>query len=366
VDGYIIRPPLFVLFLAGVLRVVGTGFLPALLLFSLVRGALVLGIAALGRKYVSATAGLVGALLAAVYPMLVFTYTRFVSEIIYIPLFIASFWCLEKAIRSDRPSDFAIAGAAAGIAALARSTSLFFTAVVAVWIALRGAGGGGRSRGRRNLASAGLLVAGMLVVISPWTLRNALVHRALILIDNSSAYNLWLITSGMQVREATEEWESWGGQAERQSQGYARWLDHLRADPAFHLRRMGVVVPRLFAPGGQPEVYSLSTVIRDGRRAESLTLRAVLAVMGPAVFWIIAAGGLVGLALFETDRARRNLVIITVVYFILLHAATLARPRFLLPMNVLLSVYAGALIACGLPRVLPRLGLTRRGRPQQW
>lgn len=356
VDGYIIRPPLFIIFLAGVFRVLGTEFLPALILFGLVRGALVFGIAVVGKRYVSALAGLIGAFLIAVYPMLVFTYTRFVSEIIYIPLFVVSFWYLEKAIRSDRRRDFLTAGAAAGLAALARSTSLFFTIVVAAWIALRSFGD--PSRVRHNLVSAAILIAGMLVVVSPWTVRNAVTHKALILVDNSSAYNLWLITSGKQIREATEEWESWGGQAERQRQGYARWLDHLRKDPAFHIRRMGVVIPKLFAPGGQPDVYSLSTLTKDGPPRESRALRAVLAVMAPAVFWIITAGGLVGLGLFEPNRARRHLVIITVAYFILLHAATLARPRFLLPMNVLLAVYAGALIAWA----LSRSGLTRRSR----
>jgi 4-amino-4-deoxy-L-arabinose transferase-like glycosyltransferase len=353
-DGYIIRPPLYVIFLAGVFRVFGAGFLPALLVSSLLRGGLVFGIAAMGRRYVSALAGLAGAFLIAVYPMLIFTYTRFVSETIYIPLFVVSFWYLEKAIRSDRPRHFVAAGAVAGLAALARSTSLFFTIVVAAWIAVRKSSAGRPAR--RNLASAALLVASMLIIVSPWTVRNAVVHKALILVDNSSAYNLWLITSGKQVREATEEWQSWGGQAERQSQGYARWFDHLRKDPAFHLRRMGVVIPKLFAPGGQPDVYSLSTVTQDRIPRESRSLKAVLTIMAPAVFWIITAGGLVGLALFEPNRPRRNLVIVTVVYFILLHAATLARPRFLLPMNALLAVYAGGLIAAA----LSRLGLTRR------
>jgi hypothetical protein len=85
----------------------------------------------------------------------------------------------------------------------------------------------------------------------------------------------------------------------------------------------------------------------------------VLAILAPAVFWIITAGGLVGLAFFEPNRARRDLVVIVVVYFIVLHAATLARPRFLLPMNAVLAVYTGALIVAA----LSRLGLTRRDRP---
>jgi 4-amino-4-deoxy-L-arabinose transferase-like glycosyltransferase len=356
-DGYIVRPPLYPLYLAAIFGVFGVGFTPALVISSLLRGGLVLGVGLLGKRLVSRPAGLAAAALVAVYPMLIFTYTRFVSAIVYIPLFVLSFWLVERALASERTGDTIAAGAASGLAALARSTSLFFTIVVAIWIAGRKSRHGRFSK--RNLATAGLLVATMLAVVSPWTVRNAVVHRSLILIDNSSAYNLWLITSGKDVREATKEWESWGGQGERQKIGYARWLERMRDDPGFHITRMATVIPKLFTPGGQPDTYALSTVARGGSGRENVPLRRLLKVLAPAVFWLVMAGGLVGLALFERRPATRNLYILTVAYFILLHAATLARPRFLLPMNAVLAVYSGALIAAA----LSRLGSTRRGRP---
>ena len=355
-DGYIIRPPLYPLYLAGIFRVFGVGFGPVLLISALLRGALVAGVSLLGRRLVSAPAGLVAGLLTAVYPMLIFTYTRFVSEVVYIPLFVLAFWFLERAVTGERTRDFAAAGALSGLASLARSTSLFFTIAVAVWLVVRKSGAGRLSR--RNFASAAVLVATMLAVISPWSVRNAVVHEAVILVDNSSAYNLWLITSGKQIREATQEWESWGGQAERQSEGYRRWLAHLRADPAFHLKRIATTIPKLFDPGGQPEAYALSMITRGAIQRENMALRAALKVVAPVIFWLVMAGGIVGLALLERNAARRDLLVLTVVYFVLLHAASLARPRFLLPMNAVLAPYAGGLIVAA----LSRSGLTRPGR----
>jgi len=358
-DGYIIRPPLYPLYLAGLFRLFGVAFLPVLLVSAAVRGAVVAAVALLGRRLVSQAAGLAAALLVAIHPMLVFTYARFVSEVVYVPLFIVAFWFLDKAVATGKPRDYALAGVAAGVASLARSTSLFFTAAVAVWLVLRRSPE--RRFARRGLVSAALLAGLMLAVISPWTVRNAVVHKGLVLIDNSSAYNLWLITSGKQLRQATEEWESWGGQAERQREGYARWMAHLRADPAFHLKRIAVVIPKLFDPRGQPEAYALSMITRGDRPRENPALRKVLKVAAPAVFWLLTAGGLAGLVLFERNAARRNLMFLTVAYFILLHAATLARPRFLLPMSAVLAPYAGALIAAA----LSRSGLTRLGRPRR-
>jgi len=356
-DGYIIRPPLYTLLLAGIFKIFGVGFSPVLVLSSLLRGALVAGIAFVGRKYISPLAGLVAAFLIAIYPMLVFTYTRFVSEVLYIPLFVLSFWFLEQAARSGRIKDSLLAGGFSGAATLVRSTSLFLTFLVAIWIIVRKSPAGRFSR--RNFGSGAVLVAAMLAVISPWTVRNAIVHRAMILVDNSSAYNLWLITSGKQVKDATEEWTSWGSQAERQRQGYAKWFEYVREHPAFHLKRMATVIPKLFDPLSQPDLYSLSMVKHRGIQTANVPLLRMLQVLIPALFWLVTVGGLVGLCMLERDATRRNLFLVTMIYFILLHAATLARPRFLLPINTLFAIYAGGLIAAG----LSRLGLTRQGRP---
>jgi hypothetical protein len=198
----------------------------------------------------------------------------------------------------------------------------------------------------------------LLVTIAPWTIRNAVVHDALIPVDNAAAFNLYLITSGKKIQDAEADWVSWGTQAERQAEGYRRWRQYLKTDPAFHLRRMGTVLPRLFSPLRHPSVNSLSTVSRGVHVRQNMGLRQLLTIMVPVVFWIITAGGIIGLAVIERNPSRRGLTIITVVYFLLLHGMTLARPRFLLPMNALLAVYAGALIA----RVLSRSGLTRHSR----
>jgi 4-amino-4-deoxy-L-arabinose transferase-like glycosyltransferase len=356
-DGYIVRPPLYPFFLAGLFRLFGTGFGTALLVQSILRGAVLAGVSYLGKRYVSAFAGLAAASLLAVYPLLVWTYTRFISEILYIPLFLVSFFLLEKTVRSERMSDVAVAGVFSGLATLARSTSFFFTVIVAVWLAVRKSETGRFSR--RNLAQACLLVVMLLASISPWTIRNAIVYRAFMPVDNATAFNLYLITSGKKIQEATAEWESWGDQAERQREGLRRWRDYLKTDPAFHIKRMGKIVPRLLDPWREPAANSLSTAWTGAARSQNIVLKHVLDVLVQVTFWLITAGGVIGIVMLEANAQRRTLLLITVVYFILLHGMTLARPRFLLPVNCLLAVYAGALIDWA----RTRSGLTRRSLP---
>ncbi len=356
-DGYVVRPPLYPIFLAFLIKIVGTGFQGLLIVESFLRGLLILGIAYIGKRYFSPLAGLISAMLLAVYPLLIWTYTRFMTEIIYVPLFLASFYFIDKAVASEQKSHWLLAGFLSGLATLARSTSLAFTLIVAIWLIVRRSPKGRFERA--SLTGAALLTAALIATISPWMIRNAVVHKALIPVDNAAAFNLYLITSGKKIHEAEADWSSWGGQAERQREAYRRWRAYLRTDPAFHLRRMATVLPRLFNPFGHPSINTLSTISRGVHTRPNPGLRRLLTIVVPAVFWIITAGGIAGLAVVERHAPRRALAIITVVYFVLLHAMTLARPRFLLPMNAVLAIYAGALIAWA----LPRLGWTRRDRP---
>jgi 4-amino-4-deoxy-L-arabinose transferase-like glycosyltransferase len=357
VDGYIIRPPLYPLFLAGFMKIIGTGFTSLLVVASVIRGLLIVGIAYMGRRFFSERAGVIAAILLTVYPLLIWTYTRFMTEAIYVPLFLISFYLIDRALGTGRKSHWLIAGFFSGLASLARSTSLVFTLVIAVWLVLRKTPTGRFSRA--NIVAAVLLVVALLVTISPWMIRNAVVHKALIPVDNAAAFNLYLITSGQKIKDAEVQWTAWGTHAERQKEGYRRWREYLKGDPAFHLKRIGTVIPRLFSPLRHPSTNSLSVIRRGVATRQNMRLKGLLTVIVPIVFWTITAGGVIGLGTLERNRSRRMLVIITIAYFILIHAMTLARPRFLLPMNAVLAVYAGALIGWA----LSRLGWTRRSRP---
>jgi hypothetical protein len=356
-DGYIVRPPLYPLFLAACLRIVGGGFTGALVIASLLRGMLIVGVACMGRRFIAPAAGVAAAILCAVYPLLIWTYTRFVTEVLYIPVFLMSIYFLDRAVHTRRSQDMAAAGLLAGLAALVRSTSLLFSLAAAVWLVIRKSDSGRFSR--NNLTSAAVLVVSMLVMISPWTIRNAAVHEALIPVDNAAAFNLWLITSGNSIRQAEQEWLSWGSQAERQSEGYRRWRAYLRDDPAFHIRRLGTLLPRLFNPASDPSINSLSTFMRENRVEPRPGINRALSILVPPLFWLIAGGGVLGIILLERSPSRRGLMLLAVVFFVLLHAMTLARQRFMLPINILLAIYAGGLIWRG----VSRSGWTRQGPP---
>ena len=103
--GYMVRPPLYPLFLALVFRIFGPGLTPALIIQGLLRGLVVAGVAFMGRKYVAKTAGLAGAAILVIYPDFIHTYTRLMTEAVYIPLFLLSFHLVQKAVRTESVTD---------------------------------------------------------------------------------------------------------------------------------------------------------------------------------------------------------------------------------------------------------------------
>jgi 4-amino-4-deoxy-L-arabinose transferase-like glycosyltransferase len=145
-------------------------------------------IALLAGRAAGPTAGLLAAWLAAVYPPLVWISAYALSEALFSPLALASAWLLGRAVDDtgaarDRSGDrraVLLAGVVAGLAALTRPVMLLFLLVAGLWL-LR----------RRRLAVAALLAAGALLVIGPWTVRNALQHGRFVLVASEGGITFW-------------------------------------------------------------------------------------------------------------------------------------------------------------------------------
>jgi 4-amino-4-deoxy-L-arabinose transferase-like glycosyltransferase len=348
-DDYIIRPPIYPLFLGGMFRMFGTGFTPALVVQSLIRGVLVAQISYMGWRYFSLLTGALAGLLLAVYPLLIWINTRLLNEALYLPLFVLSLYMFERAARSEKRSDAAWAGACSGLAALVRVTSFFFTFVVAIWFVVRKSRSGRFSR--RNLVGAGLMILALLAAISPWTVRNAVVHRALIPLGNESAFNLYFTVAGISVKEATDQWNSWGTQHERQQEALRHWGRYVLEHPDHHLRRLVRHLPRVFDPGEHGIATGLAMHYQGLSCRKNVFVDKAVNVMIPLTFAIVMAGGMVGIFVVKDNPARRNLFVLTVLYFIMVHTATVMKARYFLPVACLLSIYAARLIVVGIRRI---------------
>jgi 4-amino-4-deoxy-L-arabinose transferase-like glycosyltransferase len=175
-------PPLFPVTVA-VVSAIGGDSVEIQKLFTSVVGTLTIALVGLlGRRVAGDATGLVAAALAAIYPMLFQVDGALMAESLYAPLVTGTILATYHAIDRSVPARWALAGALAGLAALTRAEALLLIPLLFVPEAFRHAG----TTWPERLRAAGLAVAALVLVISPWLVRNAVVFERFIPISNNS------------------------------------------------------------------------------------------------------------------------------------------------------------------------------------
>jgi len=165
------RPPLYPYLLGGVYAVVGenAGVEAGRVLGALLGVLAVALVYAVGRLGWSPRIGLLAAALAAVFPPLVFSHLALISEPLFIALELGVVACALAGRRAGGDWRWALAaGVLCGLAALTRSNGalLAIPAALGVWTALP-------RTSPRSLAAPATVLAATVIVLVPWTVRNA-------------------------------------------------------------------------------------------------------------------------------------------------------------------------------------------------
>jgi 4-amino-4-deoxy-L-arabinose transferase-like glycosyltransferase len=168
------RPPGYPIFLAAIYKVFGLGHrvYAARLVQAFTGTAVVALVAAIGWMLWGPIVGLVGAAIAAVYPPLVYVGESMYSESVFLPVMLASVAAALMFRRSHGKLRWALAtGVLSGIGVLVRPNA----AALAPGLLLLVWGVRPPRLSVRSLAAPAVTLACMLVVVAPWTIRNALV-----------------------------------------------------------------------------------------------------------------------------------------------------------------------------------------------
>lgn len=180
------RPPGFYLFLAGLWRLPGpidAWVTWSHALFSaLTAGGLYLA----GRELFGRRAGLAAGLLFALSAESIVTFSRVLTEPLFLVLLVPGLAALARASTAPRWRWAAVAGFLFGLAAYVRSAPIVFVpvaALVLLWVH-------GRSSWRSGWKPAAALVGAMVVTVAPWCVRNSIVHGTAMGMDDMTVVNL--------------------------------------------------------------------------------------------------------------------------------------------------------------------------------
>jgi 4-amino-4-deoxy-L-arabinose transferase-like glycosyltransferase len=123
------------------------------------------------------------AVVAAVYPPLVWIAGFAWSEALFWPLGLAVAWLFDPAARPDQPRGgqaAVLCGLVAGLASLVRAATLVFVGLAAVWLVWR-----------RLPSRAAALAAGVALVLAPWAVRNYEHYGRVVLIATEGGVTFW-------------------------------------------------------------------------------------------------------------------------------------------------------------------------------
>lgn len=175
---------LYTLYLAGVYALFGHHPLAARLLQALISGLGCWLIYRLGRQLFDERTGLVAAALMALYAYFVFFAAALMTQTFYILALLTALTIAVDLARAPTRRRWLGLGVALGIGTLLRQTLLLFAPLLIVWVAWSGRG---RTRWRDALTS--MLV--LLLWIAPWTAYNYRVFGDFLLLNSNGGFFLY-------------------------------------------------------------------------------------------------------------------------------------------------------------------------------
>ncbi len=332
------RAPGFPLFLAPIFAAFGTSIEIALV-FQI--GISVLTVALMyvaARRAFGENAGVWAAGLLAVAPFYASTAGSWVlSETLFVFCVLLFLYVLTRWMQPLSYAQALGAGFILGYAALVRPMALYFLPLVALEFLYTQ-----RARWKWAVARVALLTFGALVLILPYTARNAVTFQRWLLIDSTGGWNLW-----RDHRARNDDFENAlaviSNPADRDRYAMQRGIQNILADP---LDQLGIQGAQNFAGNFHLELdaYARGAGFLTDVNVDAPTLPLV--AVNDIFFLGVVVLGMAGI--FLTWRAAPKLFLAWLVYTLLLLALYHAFTRFRLHFVFVFIFFAGAALAQGL------------------
>jgi 4-amino-4-deoxy-L-arabinose transferase-like glycosyltransferase len=234
------------------------------------------------------------------------------------------------------------AGVLFGLAVLTRETLLYFMPLFAAWLIYRRRGG---------LVRAGLLCVATLLVVAPWTYRNAVVFDTFIPVSTAGSLNLWQGNAPFVREEIYRQYDDVQGRIAQHRHARQKGIEAILArQPWWIFEKLRSELPAFW------EVDSVALIHLNEKRAygpvaPSVAIASAILIITP---YILTLGGFIyGLAGLVLDR-RRALLLGFLAYYVLIHVATHGFSRYRLPVMPIVFLVAATAVS-GMSAPLSRL-----------
>lgn len=267
--------PLYYLFLLGIFQTAGPSMFCVRLIQCGLGGLAAVSTARIGARIAGSRGRWAGIAFALHLPLIQICATT-LTEDLYVPLMMLAF---DLLLRSPTRANALKAGLTQGLAALTRSVSSAFFAIMALWVL-------GTEGLRRGLPRAALLALGGMLTILPWAARNYFVMGEPILIETFAWENMWyanaLVGPGVKAAQRRDI-VSQKTTAEQRARAVELTIENLRRRPDLIPGKVWINFRHLIRPEG---LHQWLTVRSD----ESMT-RLILQFLFEDALYLVAWAG---------------------------------------------------------------------------
>ena len=348
-----VRPPLYILYLAGIFQTIGTN------LYAVRLGQILMSLGAIYLLYRTAllnygrhTALWTVGLAAFAWPFVVFPYL-ILTETLFQLTFTASIYCVTAYLHSHQEEGqsghfwprtrrhwfwLVGAGLTLGLAGLTRGQVLSFLPFVAIWLWWALA-----RRWKQALGAFGIILVAFLLTVAPWAYHNYSAYGRPVL-ETTGGYNFYLgALGGRNGHKVSEDLIKVKNQADRENLGYQLGLQKAASDPLAFINK-GLKESLDFWQIN----YGADERIEKGfTKGEVSPLWLIPDFIFNDVFYIVlAALGLLGLTLAPANgRGLRSFVVIWTLQNMALAFLFFAVSRFRVSVYFFLLPFAAYVIA---------------------
>ena len=335
------RPPLYSYYLAALMKLFGQDML-WIKLVQVVIGSLTAVIVYLTAKEIaSKKAALIAALIYALDPNMAWFSCFFWPETLFMAPFLLSFYLLARNVKSGKIGWFLAAGILLGLSALIKSMILYFMVLVLLWIIMF------RKKGKLITASA--FLAGVVLALSPWVVRNYYETGSFTLINTNGMQNLYEGNNAIKgygseyyfsdrLKDIYASYAAMGKtEVEREKGARKAALAYIASEqPGWFFKKMRNEMPMLWAPAVHP--------IRHVRMGFYGVLNPLL-VDALIIIFVLSYFLLISTAAFGFFHSSRSpafyLTLILIGYVCAIYTVTHAQPRYLFPVLPFLMAFSG-------------------------
>lgn len=285
--------PLYYIFLLGIFRVAGQSVFWVRVVQCVLGALAAVSVARIGARVAGSRGRWAGMAFAIHLPLIQLCATT-LTEDLYVPLMVLAF---DLLLRTRSRANALKAGLVHGLAALTRSVSSAFFAVIALWML--------KSDGlRRGIPRVALLALGGMVTILPWTARNYFVMGEPVLIETFAWENLWyanaLVGPGVKASQR-QDINSQKTTAEQRNRAVELTVQNLTRRPDLIPDKIWINFRHLLRPEGLHQWLTVG--------ADESAPRQLLQIVFEDVMYLAAWAGL-ALFLFRRRRNRASTLVL--------------------------------------------------------